>query len=243
MRKPIKTLFRILSAVILTLLLIFLIYASIYYGANREARLAASSDQTVKVTHTAHYLFFDGPGTKTSYIFYPGGKVQAEAYAPLMRKIASRGVDAFLVNMPLRFAFFGVDRAGEIQKEYHYDHWYIGGHSLGGAIACSYASKHLENFDGAILLASYPTASLVPASGSFRVLSLYGSEDGVLNMDSFQKGRDFMPADYREIKIEGGNHAQFGNYGRQKGDGKALISTADQQNRVVEEIAGLDLPS
>ncbi len=109
-----------------------------------------------------------------------------------MLKIAESGMDAFLVKMPFRLAFFGTNQASTIMDEQtEYESWYIGGHSLGGAMAAAYAAKHLEELSGAILLATYPTASLV--SDDFQVLSLYGSEDQVLNMEQLL----FLPRNSR----------------------------------------------
>ena len=104
-------------------------------------------------------------------------------------------------------------------------------------MAASYASGHLESLNGLVLLAAYPTKSL--KSDSFSVLSIYGSEDGVLNMEKVEEGKSQMPADYTEICIEGGNHARFGNYGEQKGDHTAEISREEQQKQTVDAILGL----
>lgn len=101
-------------------------------------------------------------------------------------------------------------------------------------MAASYASEHLACFDGLALLAAYPTKSL--KSDMFAVLSVYGSEDGVLNMDKVKEGRGFMPSDYTEVCIEGGNHALFGNYGKQDGDHDAAISKEEQQEQTVTAI-------
>lgn len=104
-------------------------------------------------------------------------------------------------------------------------------------MAASYASGHLESLNGLVLLAAYPTKSL--KSDSFSVLSIYGSEDGVLNMEKVEEGKSQMPADYTEICIEGGNHAQFGNYGEQKGDHTAGISWEEQQKQTVDAILNM----
>ena len=104
-------------------------------------------------------------------------------------------------------------------------------------MAASYASGHMESLNGLVLLAAYPTKSL--KSDSFSVLSIYGSEDGVLNMEKVEEGKGKMPADYTEICIEGGNHAQFGNYGEQKGDHTAGISRKEQQKQTVDAILDL----
>jgi hypothetical protein len=43
-----------------------------------------------------------------------------------------------------------------------------------------------------------------------------------------------LPSDTIFIGIEGANHAQFGDYGPQKGDVVASISLAEQHERVAE---------
>ena len=189
---------------------------------------------SVLVTEMPDGLYLDGPGDETALIFYPGAKVEYTAYLPLLSELADQGIDCFLIKMPCNLAIFGQNKAKNIMDSYEYDHWYLSGHSLGGAMTASYASGHLESLNGLVLLAAYPTKSL--KSDSFSVLSLYGSEDGVLNMEKMEEGKAYMPVDYAEVCIEGGNHAQFGNYGEQKGDHAADISREEQQAQTVEAI-------
>lgn len=192
---------------------------------------------SVSILEVPDGLYLDGPGDDAAMIFYPGAKVEYTAYLPLLSDLAERGIDCFLIKMPCNLAFFGQNKAKKIMDSYEYDHWYLSGHSLGGAMAASYASGHLESLNGLVFLAAYPTKSL--KSDSFSVLSIYGSEDGVLNMEKVEEGNSFMPADYAEICIEGGNHAQFGNYGEQKGDHAADISREEQQAQTVEAILNM----
>lgn len=42
--------------------------------------------------------------------------------------------------------------------------------------------------------------------------------------------------DYTKQVIKGGNHAQFGNYGLQKGDGQATISRKAQQQATAQAV-------
>ena len=225
-----KIILIILLAVILTLCGISVWYVNDYYHAVDVDDALTSSD-TVTVSSTATGMLFDGPGTKDALIFYPGAKVEAIAYAPLLKLIAENGIDCFLVKMPCNLAFFGMNKADDIMADYSYEHWYLAGHSLGGAMAASYAGKHLNDLDGLILLASYSTSDLTKAV--FPVISIYGSNDGVLNMDKVVTSRDLMPADYSEHVIEGGNHAGFGSYGAQKGDHDASISHDEQWKETV----------
>ena len=130
-------------------------------------------------------------------------------------------------------AFFGANRAGDLIGKYEYASWYIGGHSLGGVAASSWAAAHPEELDGVILLASYPVKAL---DSSLTELTLYGSEDKVIDPGKIEEGLKYAPADHAEQVIEGGNHAQFGSYGTQKGDGEAKITAEKQVEETVKYI-------
>lgn len=219
--------------VIALLCIAFLIYVEQYYPADGTAKSAMESDETVTVTQTAYGWLFDGPSGEDALIFYPGGKVEETAYAPLLHRLAGQGMDVCLVRMPFRLAVFGANKAAEVMRQHDYAHWYIGGHSLGGAMAASYAAAHGEQLSGVYLLAAYATRPLDPDSRAFVI---YGSEDGVLNRVKLEEGNRNLPEHSVTCVIDGGNHAQFGNYGNQAGDGKALISAEEQQRRTVEWI-------
>ena len=209
------------------------IYVSDYYHAEPEALRALESDALVRVSETDYGWLFDGPATDRALIFYPGGKVEETAYAPFLRLLAEEGIDVCLVRMPARLAFLGMERAADVMKEYDYASWYVGGHSLGGAAAAIFASRHGGELDGLILCAAYPTR---PLDGSLREITLYGSADGVLDLSKVEAGRRYAPAGADEYVIEGGNHAGFGNYGAQSGDGEASLSAAEQQREAAARI-------
>ncbi len=209
-------------------------YVSDYYHADESALALLEGTEAVAVSDSGSGLLLDGPGQDRAVIFYPGAKVEHTSYLPLLCSLAEQGVDVFLVRMPFRLAVFGQNRAGEILSGYSYDHWFLAGHSLGGAMAAGWAAHHTGQLDGLILLASYPTQAL--RGENFSVLSIYGSEDGVLNRDRLEEGHALMPDHFREVVVEGGNHAQFGAYGPQKGDGEATISREAQQEQTVAAI-------
>ena len=225
----------LLILMIIVPVILFIIYTGIYYHADQTALNALKSDNTVTVTKTDQGWFFDGPSDTDILIFYPGGKVEETAYAPLLHTLAGAGMDAYLVKMPFRLAVFGINKAESIMERYSYDDWYIGGHSLGGAMAASYAADNGDDLSGLILFAAYPVKKL---DDNLIGLSIYGSEDGVLNMDKYFAGDEFAPKNHEEYRIEGGNHAGFGNYGEQSGDGAAAISAEEQQDLAVEFIIG-----
>ena len=212
-------------AVLIVLVLVCVVYLSDYYPAAEDEGVFGN----VMLTTEDGLMYFDGPGEDSALIFYPGGKVEYSAYTSLMNRIAESGVDCFLVDMPANLAFFGVDKADEIIDSYNYAKWFIGGHSLGGVAASMYAGDH--DLDGLILLASYPTEEIDEP-----VLSVYGSEDGVLDMEKYEEAKDLLPEEHTEVIIAGGNHAQFGNYGEQDGDGTATISSDEQQDATANAI-------
>ena len=212
---------------------VVIVYFGMSYQPGDTAAAALEDTGSVKVTETEEYILFDGAGTEDALVFYPGGKVEAAAYAPLMMKIAENGTDCFLCSMPLNFALLDSDAAEDIREGYgsSYTHWYAGGHSLGG-VAASMLTAGGTDWDGLILLASYPAdEQRIP------VLSVYGSEDKVLDFESYSRAYDKgrFPEDTAEQVMRGGNHAGFGSYGAQKGDGAAKISSEEQQT----EAAGI----
>ena len=163
--------------------------------------------------------------TDTAIIFYPGAKVEAEAYLPLLDQIRQTGVACILVHMPFHMAIFDANAAEEVIARFpEYQHWYMAGHSMGGAMASKFASDHPDQVDGLILMGAYIYGDYPDE----KALTIYGS----LN----QSVEDHI--DYTEniVEIEGGNHAQFGNYGPQKGDLPAAISSEEQQRQTVEAI-------
>ena len=109
----------------------------------------------------------------------------------------------------------------------------IGGHSLGGVMAANYALKHQEMMDGVVFWASYPSGSDDLSASNLAVLSIFGSNDGLSTPEKIAASETLLPKDTVFEKIEGGNHAQFGSYGPQKGDKQAEISPEAQQAQIV----------
>ena len=181
-------------------------------------------------------IVFEPEGAETGLIFYPGGKVEHSAYIPLMQACAEKGILCIIAEMPFNLAVFDINAADGIPKAYpQIENWYIGGHSLGGSMAASYLEKHTDEYEGLILLGSYSTADL--SDTDLEVLSIYGSEDRVLNREKYNDNIGNLPADFKEIVIEGGSHAYFGMYGAQDGDGVPSISNAEQILQAAEYIA------
>ena len=173
----------------------------------------------------------------TGFIFYPGGRVDYRSYARPLRQIASQGFLVIAVQAPLNLMVFDPNRAGEIIAQFpQIKHWAVGGHSLGGAMAASYLYNHPDAAEGLVLWASYPAKNNDLSGSELKVLSIYGSLD-MGGMEPFDASRALLPSDTTWIVIDGGNHAQFGDYGAQPGDNPATISALEQQALVVSATA------
>ena len=202
----------------------FFWYVSDYYRAEDVALEVMARDNGITVQDDLTILSPTYP-TDTAIIFYPGAKVEAEAYLPLLDQIRQTGVACILVHMPFHMAIFDANAAEEVIAQFpEFQHWYIAGHSMGGAMASKFAADHPDQIDGLILMGAYIYGDYPDE----KTLTIYGS----LN----QSVEDHI--DYTEniVEIEGGNHAQFGNYGPQKGDPTAAISAQEQQAQTVAAI-------
>ena len=218
----------LLAVFLLLLCAIFFWYVSDYYRAD-ETAAALLEEPFVEVRESCILLSPDNP-TDTALIFYPGAKVEETAYLPLLEQLRQEGLACILVPMPFHMAIFDTDAALGIMEQFpEFTHWYVGGHSMGGAMASRFAADHPQLTEGVILLGSYPYGAY--PYGDYPIentLTVYGS----LNTGVAEK------VDYTEsvTVIEGGNHAQFGNYGPQAGDPAATIPDTEQQAVAVSAI-------
>lgn len=215
------------------------LYFSNYYHADATALEAAVSTDDVEVRAlSTGELAFVPHDPVAGLVFYPGAKVQPEAYAPLLRSYAERDVLCVLVRPPLNFALFDVNAAAAAMEAFPTVRtWMLAGHSLGGVAASQYASANPEGLDALVLLASYSASDL--SSSDIRVLSIVGSSDTVLDHTAYAEAQKNLPASSEELIIAGGNHAYYGNYGEQRGDGVAAITREEQQERTAEAIISL----
>ena len=212
------------------------IYIGDYYHALPEAAAVAVSDDIAVTSCDNGDMVFSPTSPVAGLIFYPGGKVEHTAYVPLMVACAERDILCVLTEMPCRLAVLDINAAEGIAEQYpEVEAWYIGGHSLGGSMAASYLERHSADFVGLILLASYATSDL--SDTELEVLSVYGSEDGVLDLGKYEESKGNLPAALTELVIDGGNHAGFGIYGPQDGDGAAMLSCEEQIALTADAIA------
>ena len=222
-----------LVAVILVLTLACGIYAGDYYRAE-ETAVTVSEDIAVEITEDR--AVFVPEAAEAGLIFYPGGKVEFTAYLPLMAKLAEENMLCVLLKMPLNLAVLDLDAAEGIPEQFpEVEHWYLAGHSLGGSMAASFAAENADLYEGLILLAAYSTETL--SGTGLKVCSLYGDRDGVLNLEKYEQYRSNLPEDTLELVLEGGNHADFGSYGAQEGDGVSALEPGQQLQWTADTIA------
>ena len=234
----------------------FKIYTSNYYATDSgmTSRITAEYEEQVEIYVNNDGMVFvpKDQDYRAAIVFYPGGKVEYTAYASLMCKLSSRGFVCFLTRMPENIALLGVDLVDKLMPEeavvqklagIEMD-WYMAGHSLGGTAASKYISGIFDEkalgdekevgsapggwgqFKGIIFCGSYPSYDL--KDKPIRMLSILGSNDSVLNRNSYEESKTFWPEDTTEYVIDGGNHSYFGCYGLQNGDGIPKITNEEQ---------------
>lgn len=219
--------FIVLGLIVIALIFIISFFVTSYEPSTQA--MANLEDSTLVDVTDNNIISFapENTTTTTGLIIYPGAKVEPEAYSPLANKIAQAGYEVIITPMPLNFAIFDSDAADEVISKFpNIKNWVISGHSLGGVMAAKYASKN-SNIKGVIFYASYPQGDELKDS-NIEVASIYGSLDGVADLEKITNSKNLLPASTTFVEIAGGNHAQFGSYGEQSGDNPAEIS-ADEQ--------------
>jgi dienelactone hydrolase len=219
----------------------FVIWAGTGPGPMPEALAALEPDAGVHV-ETAPWLVFRpaNQDPTVGLVLYPGGRVDPRAYAPAARALAEEGYLVVIVPMPLNLAVLAPGRAAEVMAAFPgVKSWAVGGHSLGGAMAANYAHSNPEAVRGLLLWAAYPAAGDDLSGHQLAVSSIYGTRDRLATPKEIDASRPLLPPDTGWTAVEGGNHAQFGWYGSQPGDGEATISREEQQAQIVAATLGL----
>jgi hypothetical protein len=233
--RPLRNITLALVAILLLLTAGFVLWAETPLRPLEPALSALQSDATLQVDQGEWIVFRPrAHSARIGLILYPGGRVDPAAYAPLARGIAEGGSLVVIVPMPLNLAVLGFNRALDVQAAFpEIEHWAVGGHSLGGAMAAHFASEHPGAAEGLVLWGAYAAEGDDLSESDLSVLSVYGSRDGLTTPEDIAAGRARLPGDTFYLEIEGGNHAQFGTYGPQPGDLSAGISREKQQGEVI----------
>jgi hypothetical protein len=215
----------------------FIIWAETPSSPMPEALAAMSSSSAVVVSSDSRGLVFAPTAQEpiVGFAFYPGGRVDYRAYAPLAGAIAEQGYLVVVMPVRLNLAFFDIDRPQPaIANSPGIGAWAVGGHSLGGVAATQFIKNHPGEVQGLILLASYPADTIVDSG--VKAVSILGTNDQLAGGEKYATARPLLPRDTTFVSIEGGNHAQYGWYGLQDGDGVATIDRLEQQRQTVAAI-------
>lgn len=224
MKKRLRIIIIIVGAFLILVVGGFSLYVSDYYKTE-DIFLNTITQNYIYKNEKNMIIMTPASPSDTAFIFYPGGKVEYTAYIPILEKLRQNGVACVLVKMPFNLAVFKINAADTVYDKFpDVKNWYIGGHSLGGAMASSYVEKNSTKVKGLILFGAYPVNDI-----NIPTLCIYGSEDKVLDKTKLE-------GVLNTIEIVGGNHAYFGNYGEQKGDGIATITREEQQEQAVSAI-------
>jgi hypothetical protein len=224
-----------IGALILLAVVGFLLWANIgVMAAEPDALAAVRDDPAVTLTDegAAWVLAPSSGDSETGLVFIPGAKVDPLAYAATLVGVVDDGVTVVITKPTLNLAFFDFRPLSDFTAlAPEVKDWFVGGHSLGGVRACQLT----EGTDGLVLFGSYCATDLSEAD--LAALSISGSEDGLSTPEKIDEAAHLLPADTVFVVIEGGNHAGFGAYGPQPGDGEATIPDADIRAQITDALA------
>lgn len=207
---------------------------TIYFNTYQASPLARRIAKTA--TNHKNYLLFRSKGkVKANIIFYQGALVEEEAYSQLARDLADKGYNTYILKTPLNLPVLSPHKAKTIINQNHLTNVYLAGHSLGGVVASQNAK--VAPVRGLILLASYPSRKSDLSHKKLRVLSITASNDHILNWEKYEEAKKRLPNSSTFRTIVGGNHSRFGNYGHQKGDGKATLSHKSSEKQLATFIS------
>jgi len=224
-----------ISVAVIVILGGFLVWAETPLGPMSEVYRTLESDSFVKVS-TDKWLVFQPANysVNTGFIIYPGGRVDYRSYAPVAHEMAARGYLIIIVPMPLNLAVFGINIATDVIESYpKIESWAIGGHSLGGSMAAQFAYENPSKIEGLVLWAAYPASGSNLSKLNISVVTIHGTNDGLVSTLQIDSSLKLLPKDTYRVEIAGGNHAQFGWYGKQPGDNDATISKEAQQEQII----------
>ena len=208
----------------------FLLHQNTYQPSSRAKEASQSAE-----SHKHYQLYTNGKDNNTAIIFYPGALVEPESYSLWAMDLAQGNVDVYVLDLPLNLAVIAPNAADSVIENTNYSQLILAGHSLGGVMASRYAATH-EHVNGMIFLASYPDEKGSLVENNIPVLSITATNDHVLNLEAYNENKQYLPTNTTYLKIEGGNHSGFGDYGHQKGDGEATIPSVEQRKQINDSI-------
>ena len=206
-----------------------------------QAIEALRSDDLVAVTETPWLTFTPQQDfEETGFIFYPGGRVDPRGYSDLMRAISEQGYLVVVPTMPINMAILDSNIADEIIAAHpEITRWVIGGHSVGGTAAAQYTSSHPDQIAGLAIWSSYPADGSDMSNLDIPVTLMYGGNETRVTDESVGARKHLLPSDTRYIKIEGGDHHQFGSYRLTTEENLATVNRDEQHAQILSAMLEL----
>lgn len=220
----------------------FLIWANTPYGAERGPVIEVWANENVQVQYLDEGILLTPagdavkePSAPTGLVFVPGARVEAHAYMfQLSGVVEQHGVTVLITEPTLNLAFFDTRSLAQFTTAApDVDRWFVGGHSLGGVRACLMTPG--SDAAGLVLFGSYCANDL--SGSALEVLSIAGENDALSTPAIIEQNAGMLPADARFVTIAGANHASFGDYGAQSGDGERTI-TSEQMRAELTALLG-----
>ena len=221
---------------------VFVTWSLIAYRPSSEAREALAGNEVVVVSSGEHHWLFRPRtgGTDVGLLFFPGALVDPVAYAPMLRDVAAAGYPTLLIQLPRRGVLGGAEGAEPLNRAVsamrlvpEVTRWVIAGHSRGGEIASRLAQTQAPSLAGLVLIGTSHPRDISLANVRMPVTRVYGTRDTVADVEKLERTKVNLPPDTTHVRIDGGNHSQFGSYGFQPGDWPATISRTEQQRQTL----------
>ncbi len=242
-----KRVLAVVIAIVVVVAAAGITYFSIAHHGTERSIDAVTSDPTLDVTTTHGVTVISRAGNRSDtrdaenrsnvgFVFYPGGKVAPDAYLATLAPIVRRtNATVFVPHMPLNLAVLDSNAAaGIVDRHPEIDVWIIGGHSLGGVMACRYVESHPDQMDGLVLFASYCDHDV--SDTGVDALSVTGGDDTVLDRTAYRKNRPNLPPNATFTRVDGMNHSEFGSYTGQRGDQPASLTYRQAHERLADVV-------
>lgn len=214
----------------------FLTFFHIVFPADRAATLDVFRDSRVAVEARDNRVIMSPTQDPDSVgmLYFPGARVDPYSYLYPLVDIAAEGTTVVIVDPLFNMALVDTRGVAELTGDLpEVAEWVLAGHSLGGVKACLEASH--PSVTHLVLFASYCATDI--SSLDIDVLQVVGSQDGLLDDDLRVEALRLLPTGEETILvIPGANHADFGTYGPQPGDGPSSYSDEEMRAIITEAL-------
>lgn len=189
--------------------------------------LNTTSEVSVEEDHTK-ISFIAKEQKKLEILFFPGGLVDPKSYIPLGRSIGELGYNFHIIKMPWRMSTKGYNNIKNLFDLNQNKDFILGGHSQGGKMAAQFVFENPTLMSGLMLLGTSHPRDIDLSNIDIPTIKIYAELDGLASVQEVLENQNKLPKRAELKLIQGGNHSQFGYFGRILFDKKATISRKEQ---------------